>query len=246
MRTFNNIVDIGVHYDTKHHDQLPEGVIGEEFHYQQVTGKTHGNCIVCKQPTKWNIKTHKYHRFCEKPECKQKYREEFKKRMIGKYGKITLLNDPEKQKEMLANRKISGSYIFQDGSAKTYTGTYEKDFLEFLDEMLDWDSKDVESPSPHVYRYTYEGQEKFYIPDMYLYSLNREIEIKDGGDNPNQHHKIQDVDKVKEGLKDKLLASIPNVNYLKIVNKENNKFLLYLDKVKEQAFEGKNVKIYMI
>jgi len=48
----------------------------------------------------------------------------FKKRMIGKYGKPYLTNDPEQQKKMLANRKISGVYQWSDGSgALPYTGT---------------------------------------------------------------------------------------------------------------------------
>lgn len=32
----------------------------------------------------------------------------FRQNMLKKYGKDTLLNDPEQQKKMLADRKISG------------------------------------------------------------------------------------------------------------------------------------------
>ena len=48
--------------------------------------------------------------------------------MVGKYGKTTLLNDPEQQKKMLANRHISGEYEWTDGNIKTYTGSYEFDY----------------------------------------------------------------------------------------------------------------------
>ena len=43
------------------------------------------------------------------------YREQFKKRMIDKYGRVHLLNDPEQQRKMLQNRKISGYVEFKDG-----------------------------------------------------------------------------------------------------------------------------------
>jgi hypothetical protein len=42
----------------------------------------------------------------------------------------------EGQVKMLANRKISGEYKFQDGGKRTYTGSYEKKCLEFMDKVL--------------------------------------------------------------------------------------------------------------
>ena len=75
--------------------------------------------------------------------------------------------------------------------------------------------------------------------------MELEIEIKDGGDNPNMHHKIQDVDKVKEKLKDGVMVG-NHYNYLKIVNKENKKFLDYLEQAKTNAQNDVNKKIYML
>ena len=163
--------------------------------------------------------------------------------MIGKYGKITLLNDPEQQKKMLANRKISGVYVWSDGTKIGYTGSYELSFLEFLDTIMNFDSSDIISPSPHTYYYTYNGERHFYIPDFFIPSLNLEIEIKDGGDNPNMHGKIQEVDKVKEALKDEVMKSNSNnFNYLKIVNKENQKFFKYLEIAKQKFADSQNDK----
>lgn len=68
---------------------------------------------------------------------------------------------------------------------------------------MEFDSDDIFAPSPHTYYYEYEGTKHFYIPDFFIGSLNLEVEIKDGGDNPNNHHKIQAVDKVKEEKKTK-------------------------------------------
>lgn len=231
----------------KHHDEMiPEDMSAWQFSYFLRTGKSHGSCIMCKKDTEWNETTHKYNRFCNNPKCKEKYRDIFKSRMIGKYGKTTLLNDPEQQKKMLANRSISGEYTWRDHVSKTtYTGSYEKSFLTFLDEIMNYSPSDIMAPSPHTYYYIYEGKKHFYIPDFFIPSLDLEIEIKDGGDNANQHPKILAVDKVKEGLKDDVMKS-STFNYIKIVNMENVKFLKYLEKAKSNAFYDVKEHIIML
>lgn len=238
--------DLAAHTEKKHADLIPPEMDSWQYLYYLRTGKTHGTCVVCKGDTGWNKKTHKYHRFCKNPKCKEKYIETFRNRMIGKYGKTTLLNDPEHQKKMLANRKISGEYLWRDHSTKsTYTGSYERSFLEFLDQIVEMSPQDVMAPSPHTYWYIYEGQKHFYMPDVFIPSLGVEIEIKDGGSNPNTHHKIQQVDKVKELLKDAVLAK-GHYDYLKIVDKDNEKFFKYLEEVKGRAFYGGKKHIVML
>lgn len=231
---FKTIEGLYSHLERKHHDEIPPDWSVEQFAYYLKTGKKHGTCVICKGKTKFNPKTGKYYRLCENPKCKEKNREIFEKRMIGKYGKVSLLDDPEQQRKMLANRSISGEYTWSDGTKKTYTGSYEYDFLRFLDILMDYPSRDVITPSPHTYYYEYEGKKHFYIPDLYIESLNLEIEIKDGGDNPNTHHKIQDVDKVKERLKDQVLLSQTSVSYIKITNKSYDTFMKYLMELKDQ------------
>ena len=77
--------------------------------------------------------------------------------------------------------------------------------------------------------------------------MNLEIEIKDGGDNPNNHPKIQNVDKEKERLKDNLMKSrgIP-FNYVKIVNKDHKRFLEFLEEAKVRTLNNDDTKIIMI
>lgn len=248
-RLFKDADSYADHLEKNHNDMIPADMTARQFYYYLKTGRTSGNCVMCKRETTWNPKTNKYSRFCTDPKCKEKYIEVFKNRMIGKYGKVTLLNDPEQQKKMLANRSISGEYRWSDGTTKTYTGSYEESFLEFLDKVLEYDSSDVICPSPHTYWYEYEGKKHFYIPDMFIASLNLEVEIKDGGDNANMHHKIQAVDKVKEKLKDEVLMSNKDsFNYIKIVNKENDKFFKYLMAAKQQfadSRDGKAKPIFM-
>ncbi len=246
-KIFNNPDDYVSHLEKKHHEMIPEDMTAYQYYYFLKTKKTHGNCIICKRETSWNTKTNKYNRFCGDPKCKNKYIEIFRNRMIGKYGKINLLNDPEQQRKMLAHRKISGVYYWSDNhKAMTYTGTYEKAFLEFLDLIMDYDYNDIIVPSPHTYWYEYEGTKHFYIPDVFIPSLDLEIEIKDGGDNPNNHPKIQAVDKVKEQLKDEVMKSNKqNFNYLKIINKDHTKFFKYLELAKKKFFTDDKSPIFM-
>lgn len=221
---YEQLPDLLSHIEDEHNDSIPKDQSVAQYYYMTRTGKTHGNCVVCKRETKWNDVTGKYHRFCGRPECKEKYRETFKNRMIGTYGKVTLLTDPEHQKKMLANRSISGKYKWSDGKEIIYTGSYELDFLRFLDLFMGFSSDDIIAPSPHTYYYKYKGEKKFYMPDFFIPSLNLEIEIKDGGDNPNLHHKHQAVDKVKEKLKDEVLMSQKEFSYIKVVNKKYDNF----------------------
>ncbi len=222
------------HIEEEHEELIPKDMTIEQYYYFMKTGKTQGNCVICKGATKWNESTQKYHRFCPNPRCKEKYKEEFKKRMIGKHGKVHLLNDPEQQKKMLANRSISGEYTWSDGSKKIqYTGSYELDFLKNMDLFFNWDPEDIIMPSPHTYYYEYEGDKKFYIPDVFIPSLGLEIEIKDGGDNPNNHHKIQAVDKVKEKKKDDVLTSQKSFHYMKLINKNYANLIVFLHDMKK-------------
>lgn len=231
---FVNMDALYEHFEKEHCSQKPADMSVQQYYYFMRTGKLHGTCIVCGKDTEWNNTTNKYHRFCNNPKCKEEYRKIFEKRMIGKYGKVNLLNDPDQQRKMLAGRSISGKYKWSDGSYKTYTGSYEKDFLQMLDVLMNFDSDDVMTPSPHTYYYVYGGEKKMYIPDIYIPSLNLEIEIKT---NENKHHKIQEVDKVKEKLKDDVLKSIKTVNYIKIVDKKYDGFFEYLVELKESFKE---------
>ena len=235
------------HLEKKHPDEIPKEFTAWQQAYFLHTGKDHGNSVICKKETGWNESTHKYHRFCDNPECKQKYIDTFRKRMIGKYGKTTLLNDPERQKLMLSHRKISGEYDWSTSPKKIpYTGSYEKDFLEFLDKDMEFDPDDIIAPSPHTFYYMYEGERHFYIPDFFIVSLNLEVEIKDGGSNPNTHPKIQAVDKKKELAKDLMMQSNKNLfNYIKIVDKDYTKFGRYLMVAKERFMNEDKTPIFM-
>ena len=232
-KKFKTLGGWGDHIQTMHPTTIPEGFTISRYFYFTLTGKTAGRCIMCHGDTLWNEATGKYDRYCTNPKCKQEYVKIAKKRMRDKYGKEHILNDPEMQRKMLASKKISGEYAFSDGSGKLgYVGTYEKDFLMMMDKFMHYSATDIMAPSPHTYYYEYENEKHFYIPDFYVPNLNLEIEIKA---QDNTHPKIQAIDKVKERLKDEMMAKNPKINYLKINDKNYNNFFEYLLNLKEQV-----------
>ena len=234
-KKFTEVTTLYNHIESKHKEMIPKDMTVQQYYYYMKTGKMNGNCVMCKQPTGWNQNTGKYNRFCGNPKCKDEYVKIMKGRMVAKYGKTHLLNDPDKQREMLAHRSISGVYTWSDNKHEsTYTGSYELDFLKTLDGFFNWDPEDISMPSPHTYTYKYDGEDKFYIPDVFIHSLDLEIEIKDGGDNPNNHHKIQDVDKEKERLKDEVMCSQKAFHYIKITNKNYENFFRFLKEIKKE------------
>lgn len=240
---YTSIDGLYEHVEDEHIEDIPKDYSVSRYLYYLRTGKTEGSCVVCKKPTTWNETTKKYNRFCSNPKCKEKYRKMFEKRMIGKYGTTTLLNDPDQQRKMLEHRKISGKYEWSDGTKKVYTGTYELDFLKMLDVFLNFDSEDVMTPSPHTYYYIYEGEKKFYIPDAYIASLNLEVEVKQGGAHPNLKPNMVKIDKVKENLKDEVMKSLKDVDYIKVVDKDYTNFFEYLAKRKYDYLDAKKVNM---
>lgn len=214
------------HIKVHHPALIPEGYTDMRFLYYCETGRTCGYCVQCHKETTWNESNCKYNRFCNNPKCKQEYTKMAKQRMVDKYGKEHLLNDPNMQRKMLKNKGISGTYKFSNKSGQVdYVGSYEKDFLYIMDHIMGFSAKDIMGPSPHNYIYMYEGKAHVYIPDFYIPNYNLEIEIKT---DENMHHKIQKVDKVKEQLKDEVMTKNPSINYFKIMDKDYTEFFKYL------------------
>lgn len=214
---------MGHHYETVHKHLLPPNMTGYRWFYFLLTKKQKGSCVICKQETDFNEISMKYSRFCNNPICKQKYKEERDNRMIKKYGKVYLLDDPEVQKKMQAGRKIGGIYNWSDGKTKlSYLSSYELDFLRFLDLELHWPASDIMAPSPHTYSYEYQDKSHYYMPDFFIPSMNLEVEIKDDGSALNINQDSRNKDKIK----DDLMRSVYTIfNYIRIVNKDYSVFV---------------------
>lgn len=211
-----------VHMENKHPDLL-NGLPASQVYFNFKYKKTTGRCIQCGKPTKWNIATEKYERLCS-DKCRKDYREEFRRRMKNK-GKDpdTFLNDAEQQNKMLANRRISGIYTWSDSKSKTnYVGSYEREFLEYLDIFLRMNPSDVMGPAPQIFNYQYEGKEHFHIPDFYITSLDLIVQIKS---KTNMHYRQRDIK--KELVCDKAIQK-SNHNYIKIYDKDYEEFFDFI------------------
>ena len=237
------------HILNSHSKEIPEGVPVDEYYYDITHNGKKSYCVICHKLTPWNPRTHKYHRLCGNEECNRKNREIFKERSLNKNGTFNYAKDPEHQRKMLAHRSISGVYKWSTGGETNYVGSYELDFLKTCcDNILDLKADDIEGPSTHTYKYEYKGEDHFYIPDFNIPDMKIEIEIKDGGDNPNMHHKIQEVDKVKEKNKDIVMLNQTDTHYIKIVNKQYGAFINLFTKIRsgELTEEEEKNKIKII
>lgn len=225
------------HMDKSHKEYISEEFPPSRIYFNFINKKTVGKCTICGKETDWNEVTERYNRFCSE-KCKKHYVEEFQKRMIKVHGKTTqqMLQDPDVQKKMLSNRKISGKYKWSDGSAEIqYVGSYELDFLKFLDLFMNFESEDIISPAPQTFYYDDNGTRRFYIPDFYIPSINTLVEVKDGQDNKANYNNRLERDAKKEKLKDEIMRNQKEYNFVKVVNKDNSIFLNFLMELKNNT-----------
>lgn len=242
---YTNLNLLMSHVEREHEDVVPDEWSVKRYLFNRRNKKTTAYCVICKtNETAWNEELGRYERYCSDA-CRARGAQIAKENMVKVYGKEHLLNDPDKQREMLQNRSISGLYTFSDGKTKLhYTGSYELDFLTHCDRVLKIPAKEVQE-CPHVFSYKYDGKKSFYIPDFYLESYRLIVEIKDGGDNPNMHHKIQAVDKVKEQLKDQAIIKSKAFNYIKVINKDYTRFNELIKLLKEN-FINNDQELYIV
>ena len=222
------------HFEDKHEECIPEGFTAGRVIFNHINKKTHGVCVVCKRETEWNENTLKYNRLCGRKECKESLRKHYQKNMIRVRGTDNILNDIMQQELMLKNRKISGKYKFTDGGVHIYTGTYEKQALEFLDKVLHFTSDDILAPGP-IIEYEFEGKKLKYISDIYLIPFNLIIEVKDGGDNKNNRPMKSYRD--KQIAKEDAVKKLDTFNYLRLTNNNFAQLLEIIVELKYQSMD---------
>ena len=225
------------HVEKQHKDMIPENYTAARVVFNMINKKDYGVCVCgCGRETPWREDVWRYDRYATE-ECKKRYSAEMKQRMVKKYGKEHLLNDPEVQEKMLNNRSISGTYKFTHGGEVSYVGSYEKKLLEFLDKVMGYKAIDVESPGPTI-EYEYNGKKHFWITDQYLVPCNLVFDCKDGGDNPNN----RDMKEYREKqiTKEAAIKKQGKYNYIRLTNNDFAQLMLVLVTIKEQLMNTDN------
>lgn len=234
------------HIQRKHEDVLPDGVTPLRAAFNIVNNKEKGSCIICSRESAWNEMKGRYERLCGRQYCTDAYAKMAQKRVKDIYGTDCILKDPryaeELQKKMLASRKISGTYKFKDGGTVGYTGKYEKNFLEFLDKIMNVESVDI-TQGPVIY-YKYNGKVHMYFSDYYYEPYNLVIEIKDGGENPN-NRPMQEY-REKQLAKEKAVRDDKKYNYLRLTDNDFGQFMEIMALLKYTLEENPDQKIVKV
>ena len=207
--------------------------------YYSTHGTLKGQCMCgCGRETEWNPKTGKPFKVSSNPECRKRLREAALKNHVKVYGKETLLNDMEHQKEMQKHRPTAGKYQFKDGGYVDYLSKPEKNFLQFCDKIMDLSSNMIQS-SPETFTY-YDPVTKTnrqYDPDFYLPDYNLIVEIKDGGSHTNTNPAFVKETKYKVALKDEVMRKQTKYNYIKIVDQSYGPFVELLYKIVSEDYD---------
>lgn len=226
------------HIENRHEDIIPQGMSPMQVAFNTVNKKqeNYGYCIMCHSHTKWNEDKARYDRLCGSKKCHDDYVKLCADRLKKAKGitKQEMLSDPAFQDKMLKNRSISGTYKFTDGGSIGYVGSYEKNFLEFMDKVLKIKSEDIEGPGPTI-KYMYKGKEHFWITDYIYKPYNLVFDIKDGGSNPNNRDMKEYRE--KQDAKEKAIAKLGLYNYCRLTDNDFSQLLTIMLELKESLLE---------
>lgn len=225
------------HIEKKHSEFIPKDFTASRIVFNTVNKKEKGKCTICGKESPWDEDKCRYDRFCS-DKCKKAYEQLAAERLKRVRGmtKQEMLKDPEYQNNvMLANRSISGKYKFQDGTIRTYVGSYEHKFLEFMDKFLNVKSEDLETPGP-IIEYKFKGETHKWITDAYYAPYNLAFDIKDGGDNPNKREMPEY--RAKQIAKEDAIIKQGKYNYIRLTDNKFEQLIELMLELKELYIEN--------
>lgn len=234
------------HIEDEHSDLIPIGYTPMRIAFNSINyGNLDyaGKCTECGGPTRWDENKGRYDRQCGKKSCHDSFVKKFEENMIRTKGVSRITKSVDGQEMMLARRKISGRYRFQDGGIRTFTGSYEREALKFMDGVLNCKSDDIMTPGPTM-NYSFNGQNHYYIPDIYYIPYNLIIEVKDGGDKPNNRDMPEY--RAKQIAKEKHIVDNTNYNYLRLTNNDFSQLLSTMSDLKLQLNDSSNERVINI
>lgn len=231
------------HIQNKHQELIPEGYSAARIVFNTINKKSKGTCVICKNETQWNEKTWRYNKYCSE-KCKKEMRKRALENMHKVYGRYTFMHDPEHQEKMLANRRISGTYKYSDGTMFTYTGTYEKRAIEFMDKILHIPSDDIMMPGPTIQYVDQNGVTRNWITDIYYIPYNLIIEVKDGGDHPNTRSMPEY--RAKQKAKEFNIITLDKYNYIRLTDNNFAQLLAIFMELRFKLEDHDNTKTFNI
>ncbi len=232
------------HLERNHMDMLPEGFtpLRATFHIVNNKPFTYTRpCRICGGPTDWDEYKGRYNFLCSKKSCHDAWVKNMKDTMGDKMGSNRPTASKEGLQKMLAARKISGKYKFQDGGEKSFVGSYEKEALKFMDQVMYVKSEDLVCPGPML-EYEMDGKKHYYIPDMLYLPYNLIIEVKDGGDNPNGNKAMADVRR-RSIAKEKFIIDNTDYNYLRLTNNDFSQLLYVFADLKMHMIDNDSGRV---
>ena len=228
--------DLIEHIGDKHDDLIPKNYSAFRVTYDHINCKPAGyngsKCVICNSKLgNWNENKGLYNRVCSNKACKEEY--------VKRFMNNNQFTSAEGQADLLSKRKISGTYKMSDGIEKTYTGSYEKKCLEFMDKVLHVNSEDLLAPGISV-EYEYENKKHIYLSDFFYIPYNLIIEVKDGGDNPKRKDMI-DYRK-KTIAKEKWIIKNTNFSYIRLTDNDLSQLMSIFFELKLISLDGTDKK----
>lgn len=218
--------DLILHVEEEHEMMIPEGYNATRCVYDSINGKNYGTCMVCKSKVyEWDDRICRYKNLCKNPKCRKAVQDK---------ARGNNLDDPEKQIKMLAGRRISGTYKFQDGVVHSYTGSYEESAWEFMDKVMNIPGADLMVPGP-VIDYEFEGENHKWILDCLYIPAMLAMDIKDGGSNPNTRP-MQSY-REKQVAKENAIIKHGDYNYIRLTDNNFSQLLEALADIKFNIME---------
>ena len=59
-KKYTDLSSLYNHIEQQHSEMIPMDMSIQQYYYYMKTGRSNGNCVMCKQPTTWNKNTNKY------------------------------------------------------------------------------------------------------------------------------------------------------------------------------------------
>ena len=106
--------------------------------------------------------------------------------------------------------------------------------MEFLDTVLEYKSNEVIAPGPTL-EYKFNGKTHHWITDFLLIPYNLIIEVKDGGDNPN--NRSMPEYRAKQISKEKMITDMGTYSYLRLTDNNFGQLLSMLAELKKQVVD---------